>query len=233
MKKILSLFAAITITTVLVGNHSASAAGQGEAVVEIGKQYIGVPYQFGGTTPSGFDCSGFLGYVFDRLNVSLPRTAADQFASGESVEKHNLAVGDLVFFTTYKPGASHAGIYVGNDRFVHASTSDGVTISSLNEPYWKPRYLGAKRYLPNESQSKLSVKEGQIGEIEVTKAINLWKRTDNGALEYVRVLKPGEVYRVYSYDDNYGGQYGLGAGLYITKMDTHIQYLSLSEINKN
>ncbi len=103
----------------------------------------GVPYQWGGTTPSGFDCSGFIQFVFAEHNKELPRTVKDMYQLGQAVEQ--LQLGDLVFFTTYRSGASHAGLYIGNNQFIHAGSSQGVTISSLEQNYWSSRYIGAKR----------------------------------------------------------------------------------------
>lgn len=113
-------------------------------LVSNSKKYIGVPYVWGGSTPKGFDCSGFLNYVFvETANIKIPRTVSDIYKKGVKVSSPQ--VGDLVFFETYKPGASHAGIYIGNSQFIHSSSSKGVSISSMNNSYWKPRYLGAKR----------------------------------------------------------------------------------------
>lgn len=103
----------------------------------------GTPYVWGGTTPSGFDCSGFLVYVFNKQGVKLPRTVAQQWNAGKKVSKPS--VGDVVFFETYQKGPSHNGIYVGNNQFIHAGSSTGVTVSNLNSSYWQSRYLGAKQ----------------------------------------------------------------------------------------
>ena len=108
---------------------------------------IGTPYVFGGTTPYGFDCSGFTQYAFARAGVSIPRTADVQYYSGRRVPIDNLRPGDLVFFTTYEPGASHCGIYLGNGQFIHAGSSTGVTVSSAFTGYWGARYYGACRIL--------------------------------------------------------------------------------------
>lgn len=119
-----------------------------EKIISVAKGQLGVPYNFGGSTSSGFDCSGFLYYVFNKAGITIPRTAIAQYNMGETVKKSELQVGDLVFFETYKPGPSHSGIYVGNNNFIHASSSNGISISSVNDPYyWSSRYLGAKRVI--------------------------------------------------------------------------------------
>ena len=119
---------------------------QAQAVVSFARQFLGVPYVWAGSSPSGFDCSGFTHYVFGHHGISLPHVADEQFKTGVSVNK--LQAGDLVFFSTYEPGPSHVGIYIGNNEFIHASSGAGdVTITSLSTPYYRDRYLGARRVI--------------------------------------------------------------------------------------
>lgn len=118
----------------------------GQQIVVQAKQFLGVRYVWGGRTPAGFDCSGFIYYIFSERGFDLPRMADGQFEVGQWVKKSDLQQGDLVFFTTYEPGASHVGIYIGNNSFIHASSAaEQVTITSLNKPYYQERYLGARR----------------------------------------------------------------------------------------
>lgn len=226
MKKLAKLLTSILfILPVLFFFQGKVDASGEESLVEFAEKFKGVPYQWGGNTPRGFDCSGFVTYVFKEFGVDLPRSSADQFYQGEKVT--DLIQGDLVFFTTYKKGPSHAGIYIGDNKFIHAS-DNGVEISSLNESYYKARYLGAKRYIqPEQVKDAFVVKNGQIGEVIIKKKINLWKRTEDNKLEMVRVLNPGERYRVYEIDSQYGGQFNLGSKLYITNMTENVEYIAV------
>lgn len=106
----------------------------------------GAPYRVGGDTPNGFDCSGFVQYVYQQHGVDLPREVREQFRVGKTVDRDRLAPGDLVFFSTVAPGASHVGIVIGADQFVHAPSERGVVrVERLSSQYWSSRYIGAKR----------------------------------------------------------------------------------------
>lgn len=125
-----------------------TTAAKAQKIIATAKEYIGVPYVWGGTSPSGFDCSGLVYYVFRQHGISLNRTAATQYQHGVYVSKSNLQPGDLVFFqNTYKTGISHVGIYIGDGQFIHASSSSGVIISALSNSYWASHYYGARRVL--------------------------------------------------------------------------------------
>ncbi|WP_159866058.1 MULTISPECIES: bifunctional murein DD-endopeptidase/murein LD-carboxypeptidase [unclassified Raoultella] len=107
----------------------------------------GVRYRLGGSTRKGIDCSAFVQRTFrEQFGLELPRSTSEQRDSGKSISRSQLRTGDLVLFRAGSTGR-HVGIYIGNNQFVHASTSSGVTISSMNEPYWKKRYNEARRVL--------------------------------------------------------------------------------------
>ena len=113
------------------------------SVVSIALQYLGVPYVWGGASPSGFDCSGLTMYAYAKVGVYLPHNAAMQYGMGTPVSRSQLAPGDLVFFS----GLSHVGMYIGGGRFVHAPHTGAVgTISSLSEYWYAATYVGARRY---------------------------------------------------------------------------------------
>lgn len=126
---------------------SRGSSALGRRIVASSMQYLGVPYVFGGTTPSGFDCSGYVRYVFANAGIYLPRTADAQYECGYPVSTSELVPGDLVFFSTYEAGASHVGIYIGDGSFINASSSNGVSIASLYSSYWGSCYIGARRVM--------------------------------------------------------------------------------------
>jgi len=108
----------------------------------------GSRYRDGGTDPSGFDCSGFVWYVFGQHGIALPRTVGEQYRMGMAVPADSLEAGDLVFFSTVAPGASHVGIAIGGDEFVHAPSGRGeVRVERLSSSYWSSRFVGARRVL--------------------------------------------------------------------------------------
>ncbi|AFM40708.1 cell wall-associated hydrolase, invasion-associated protein [Desulfosporosinus acidiphilus SJ4] len=118
------------------------------AIIATAEKYLGVPYQWGGESPTtGFDCSGFVQYVFSQNGITLPRVSQDQYTVGTPVSFSDLQPGDLIFFSIAKNGVEdHDGIYIGNDQFINASSSKGVTIYTIG-PYWTSVYLGARRVL--------------------------------------------------------------------------------------
>lgn len=117
------------------------------AVLDFAKEYLGIRYRSGGVTPAGFDCSGYVQYVFKNFGIDLVHNAAGQYKSGTIIKKEELSPGDLVFFNTGGYGISHSGIYVGDNQFIHASSSRGIRVDSMNDGYWGPRYRGANRII--------------------------------------------------------------------------------------
>ena len=125
---------------------AAPGNAEGYAVSGTAMSLRGAPYRDGGIDPSGFDCSGFVRYVYEQHGVAMPRQVRDQFRVGKTIDRDRLEPGDLVFFSTVAPGASHVGIMIGGDQFVHAPSERGVVrVESLGAEYWASRFIGAKR----------------------------------------------------------------------------------------
>lgn len=112
-----------------------------DRIIRTARDFIGVPYVWGGTSSRGLDCSGLTWLVYRMNNITIPRDGTPQYKYGKKISKSSLQPGDLVFFSTFKPGPSHVGIYMGDSRFIHAAT-EGVRISSLDEPYYAQRFYG-------------------------------------------------------------------------------------------
>ncbi|OIP07609.1 MAG: hypothetical protein COZ06_37910 [Armatimonadetes bacterium CG_4_10_14_3_um_filter_66_18] len=131
------------------GTGSGGRSGSFSNLIATALRYRGIRYSFGSASPRrGFDCSGFVSYVLGKHGVSVPRSAREQYGRGRSVSRSALRQGDLVFFkNTYRAGISHVGLYAGNGRFIHASSSRGVRLTNLGDPYYRNRYAGAKRVL--------------------------------------------------------------------------------------
>lgn len=141
----LSLFCSIAV-------GSASAETPLSAAVNEG---LGSPYKWSGTSLRGFDCSGYTSWVFDKFGIDLPHTSKGQAKEGVWVDKDQLRPGDLVFFNTDGSGISHVGVYVGDGRFYHSATNQGVIISKMSESYYAKRYVTARRVFSDDQYDQV------------------------------------------------------------------------------
>jgi cell wall-associated NlpC family hydrolase len=137
-----ALFGVPTASAAPAPDHTA-----GVDVADLAQHYVGSRYAWGGSSPAGFDCTGFVMWVFGQFGVALPHNEAGQLASGDQIGADDLQPGDVVVFAnTYRRGLSHVGIYLGNGHFVHAvDERHGVQVSELWDGYWGPRFVGASR----------------------------------------------------------------------------------------
>ncbi len=120
-----------------------------ESVLETAHDLLGIPYKWGGETPDGFDCSGYVAYVFrEAIGKKLPRLTVDQIEMGKAVSRSHLRPADLVYFWIREKRQFHIGIYIGGGRFIHAPSTNGVVnIQNIDIFYWKSRYQGARRII--------------------------------------------------------------------------------------
>jgi peptidoglycan endopeptidase LytE len=138
-----------TTTKTRTTQQKTSSRTGNSSIVQAAYRNLGARYVWGASRPGAFDCSGFTMYVMRQSGISLPHSSGAQFRMGRSVSRSNLQPGDLVFFSLGTRGVvGHVGLYIGNGRMIHASTpSTGVIVSSLSEPYYASRYLGARRVM--------------------------------------------------------------------------------------
>lgn len=149
MEQLLKMHAGNQSTqTASKSNSNKISREEADELISSAMDLLGVAYRFGGTSPTnGMDCSGFMQYIFRKsLNINLPRTSAEQAKMGVAVERSALQAGDLVFFNTSGNRISHVGLYIGNNRFIHAPRSGkNIEITSMSNAYWSKRYITARR----------------------------------------------------------------------------------------
>lgn len=150
-QKVIDDFFIINPQSYVINHHKSSANTKNIVRKNLSKdahQYMGVPYKWGGTTSSGFDCSGLVRAVYRLNGLTLPRTSREQYNSGKFIAKAKLQIGDLVFFSNNGRDVNHVGIYIGNNEFIHApGKGKKVTKASLNNSYWVKAFRGARSYL--------------------------------------------------------------------------------------
>jgi NlpC/P60 family len=181
------------------------------------KEYLGIPYRKGGTTKKGMDCSGFARTVYDRLlGIDLPQSSSDQFRSQEldKIDTRELQTGDLVFFGSGKKNRriNHVGVYLTDGQFIHASTSEGVMVSSLSDKYWRKRYVGSKRHQVLSSIEELGEKGSESlvqAQVYDSGALSLYANTSNSADSFAEkaLLHPGQTYQAPLSDSDLSNQY--------------------------
>lgn len=161
-KKLTAALLSFSIILTL-GAGSAFADSKMDKVID---KAIGTKYVSGGVSTNGFDCSGFTMYVFDKIGINLPHQSGSQYQMGTAISRDDIREGDLVFFNTSGKGVSHVGIYVGEGKFAHASSSRGVIISSLSDSYYVKRYIGAKRILSTDTYKSVAVESEDNDDVQ-------------------------------------------------------------------
>ncbi|RWZ59077.1 hypothetical protein EQV77_09000 [Halobacillus fulvus] len=199
MRKLTSVVAAFATVFLLFAPTSFAGGSQGigDQVVDVAYDYSNSPYVYGGTTPSGFDCSGFTQYVFAKVGIDLNRTSGAQYSQGDHVSRSNLQPGDLLFFNYYDGGSiSHVGIYIGNNKMISAENPrDDITVASVApDRYWGKRMVGAKRVIPDQVETGSTTPEplptGQYHDV----ASNYW------AQDYIERMSKDGIINGYSGD---------------------------------
>ncbi len=142
----LALCSCVSVKT---GSAPVDAGGLRESIVKTAKSALNAEYRYSGSEPgSGFDCSGLAQYVYAQAGIKIHRTASTQYRNSQKIQKKELLPGDLVFFTTYGPGVTHVGVFIGEKSFIHApSKGKRVEIADLENVYWKKAFVGAGRYI--------------------------------------------------------------------------------------
>jgi cell wall-associated NlpC family hydrolase len=147
------LVAIIILVALLAAGCSTSKAlfntgnSSTDTMLSTAVQLAGTPYCSAGDDPDCFDCSGFVSYCFAKAGITVPRTSTELYTAGTSIDVSEIRPGDLVFFNTTGKGVSHVGICLDSQTFIHSSTSSGVIKTSLGDPYWNKRFLGARRII--------------------------------------------------------------------------------------
>ena len=146
------------------GSVKAASSGAGSAaeiaqrVIKLARTMLNVPYRFGGSTLRGIDCSAYVQRVYGLIDVQLPRTAREQYSLGARIVRDDIQTGDLVFFRTYASFPSHVGIYLGENLFIHASSMlHRVAVDSMDRPYYRKRFIGARRLVVDSAPAVASV----------------------------------------------------------------------------
>ncbi len=134
------------VSTISAATSSSSSSALGQQIADLAKKYVGYPYVHGGSSPKGFDCSGFTSYIYRQFGINIARTVKGQLNNGRKVSRSEVKPGDILIYDTHGKGASHACLYIGNGNFVHASTpKSGVKINNMNQNYYKNRLVACVR----------------------------------------------------------------------------------------
>ena len=144
--------------------------------------FLGTPYRNGGSEPGGFDCSGFIQYVFAQVGLAVPREVHEQYKVGRKIDEDDLKAGDLVFFHTVAKGASHVGLLIGDDEFVHAPSSKGVVrVEHLSSGYWASRFVGARRVPAEPVVAARRLPYGEESTVAAATTVRSASRASKGA----------------------------------------------------